>query len=162
MRYLITAFFWLCSSSDIINPTLCENKYPWKKMQYSNLQTKASDISHAHSKHFVAKLLLMAIWDQFCFWWKKMYKFSLAVYFCLHCVLKTHTAVQSFDAGHVQNVHWNNFFNTRTHKHFCPQRSSGAFLSNNSGVIQLKSMFWPLSALLNSFHCRLKWIKVAL
>lgn len=65
MEHFITAFFWLGSSSDIINPTLCESKSLWRNCNTAVFQQKPQTITH--SKHFVAKRLCMQIWDQFRF-----------------------------------------------------------------------------------------------
>lgn len=65
MEHFITAFFWLGSSSDIINPALCESKSLWRNCNTAVFQQKPQTITH--SKHFVAKRLCMQIWDQFRF-----------------------------------------------------------------------------------------------
>lgn len=75
MKHFITDLLWLCISSDIINLTLCESKTLWKNRNTAVLK---------HSNQFVAKCRCMLIRDQFSFWWKKTYEFSVAVCCCLH------------------------------------------------------------------------------
>lgn len=83
MKHFITAFLWLCSSSDIINLTLCESKTLWKNCNTAVFKETLQ--TFAHSKCFVAKCLCMQILDQFCFDERK--RTSLEVCCCLHSVL---------------------------------------------------------------------------
>lgn len=56
-----------------------------KKLQHCSLQTNASNICTFQA--FCSQMSLYANLGSILFWWKKMYKFSLAVCCCLHCVL---------------------------------------------------------------------------
>lgn len=85
MMHFITAFFWL---------QLLWHYQPhawWKQISVKkNCNTavfKQKPQTFPHSKHFVAKCLCVQILDQLCFWWKKTYKFGLAVCCCLHFAL---------------------------------------------------------------------------
>lgn len=56
-----------------------------KKLQHCSLQTNASNICTFQA--FCSQMSLYANLGSILFWWKKTYKFSLAVCCCLHCVL---------------------------------------------------------------------------
>lgn len=66
MKHFITTFLRVCSSSDIINLTLCGSRTLWKK-NCNTAVFKQARQTFAHSKHFVAKCLCMQIGDHFCF-----------------------------------------------------------------------------------------------
>ncbi len=85
MKHFITAFLWLCSSSDIINLTLCESKTLWKNCNTAVF--KQTPQTFAHSRHFVAKCLCMQIWDQFCSDERKRTSSVWRSAVCLHFVL---------------------------------------------------------------------------
>jgi len=89
MKHFIRAFLQLCSTSDIINLALYESKTPWKKLQHCSPQTNSSNVcTFLAFFFFFPNVFVCKPGINYVLMKEKMYKFSLAVCCCLHCVLR--------------------------------------------------------------------------